>query len=189
MKCPACHNNNPNEAVFCMKCGKNLPKECIHCGAELPENALFCIKCGKKLTPNGPLVDDVQKEIDLNAERRQLTVMFCDLVDSTVLSGKLDPEDLREVIRRYQDACNKIIRRFGGHIAQYLGDGLLVYFGYPQAHEDDAQRAVRTGLAIVEAVSHLNPSLQEQWKIELSLRVGIHTGLVGTQARRIVPLG
>ena len=83
MKCPACHHNNPNEAVFCMKCGKKLQKGCIHCGAELPENALYCIKCGKKLTPMGPLVDDVQTEIDLNAERRQLTVMFCDLVDST----------------------------------------------------------------------------------------------------------
>lgn len=138
------------------------------------------MKCGKKLTPSGPPVDDTQKEIDLNAERRQLTVMFCDLVDSTALSGKLDPEDLREVIRRYQDVCNKIIRRFGGHIAQYLGDGLLVYFGYPQAHEDDAQRSVRAGLAVVEAVHHLNPSLQEQGEIELSVRVGIHTGLVVT---------
>jgi predicted ATPase/class 3 adenylate cyclase len=180
MKCPACRHNNPNEAVFCMNCGKKLQKDCIHCGAELPENALFCIKCGKKVTPNGPPVDDAQKKIDINAERRQLTVMFCDLVDSTVLSGKLDPEDLREVIHRYQDVCNKIINRFGGYIAQYLGDGLLVYFGYPQAHEDDAQRSVRAGLAIVEAVSHLNPSFQEQWNVELSVRVGIHTGLVVT---------
>ena len=180
MKCPACHHSNPNEAVFCMKCGKKLQKECIHCGAELPEDAQFCIKCGKKLTPDDPLVEDAPTEIDFNAERRQLTVMFCDLVDSTVLSGKLDPEDLREMIRRYQEICNKIIRRFGGYIAQYLGDGLLVYFGYPQAHEDDAQRAVRAGLAIVEAVSHLNPSFQEQWKVELSIRIGIHTGLVVT---------
>ena len=180
MKCPTCHHNNPYEALFCMKCGKKLQRKCMHCSAELPENALFCMKCGKKLAPNGPSVDDTQKEIDLNAERRQLTVMFCDLVDSTALSVMLDPEDLREVIRRYQNTCNKVIRRFGGHIAQYLGDGLLVYFCYPQAHEDDAQRAVRTGLAIVEAVSHLNPSIQEQWKVELSVRVGIHTGLVVT---------
>src|SRR5205823_11130801 len=79
-----------------------------------------------------------------DAERRQLTVMFCDLVDSTVLSGQLDPEDLREVVRAYQHVCAEIITRFDGHIAQLLGDGLLVYFGYPHAHEDDAQRAVRT---------------------------------------------
>src|SRR6266851_822766 len=82
-----------------------------------------------------------------DAERRQLTVLFCDLVDSTVLASQLDPEDLREVVRAYQDTCAKVIARFDGHIAQYLGDGLLVYFGYPLAHEDDAQRAVRAGLA------------------------------------------
>ncbi len=75
-----------------------------------------------------------------DAERRQLTVLFCDLVDSTKLAGQLDPEDLREVIRAYQATCAEVIQRFDGHIAQYLGDGLLVYFGYPQAHEDDAQR-------------------------------------------------
>ncbi len=79
------------------------------------------------------------------AERRQLTVLFCDLVDSTPLASQLDPEDLREVVRAYQEACAKVIARFEGHIAQYLGDGLLVYFGYPLAHEDDAQRAVGPG--------------------------------------------
>src|SRR5262252_912768 len=80
------------------------------------------------------------------AERRQLTVLFCDLVDSTALATQLDPEEWREVVRAYQDTCAKVIARFEGHIAQYLGDGLLVYFGYPQAHEDDAERAVRAGL-------------------------------------------
>src|SRR5215471_3729027 len=79
------------------------------------------------------------------AERRQLTVLFCDLVDSTVFASQLDPEDLREIVRAYQDTCAKVIARFEGYIAQYLGDGLLVYFGYPLAHEDDAQRAVRAG--------------------------------------------
>jgi Adenylate and Guanylate cyclase catalytic domain len=82
------------------------------------------------------------------AERRQLTVLFCDIVDSTVLASQLDPEDLRDVVRAYQETCAEVIRRFDGHIAQYLGDGLLVYFGYPQAHEDDARRAVYTGLEI-----------------------------------------
>jgi class 3 adenylate cyclase len=85
------------------------------------------------------------------AERRQLTVLFCDLADSTRLARQLDPEDLRVVIRTYQATCVAVIQRFAGHVAQYLGDGLLVYFGYPQAHEDDAQRAVRTGLGILEA--------------------------------------
>jgi hypothetical protein len=93
------------------------------------------------------------------AERRQLTVLFCDLVDSTPLAGRLDPEELREVIRAYQATCAEVIQRFDGHIAQYLGDGLLVYFGYPQAHEDDAQRAVRTGLGIIAALGPLNTGL------------------------------
>src|SRR5215831_9961227 len=83
------------------------------------------------------------------AERRQLTMMFCDLVESTQLSSLLDPEDYREVVRAYQSACTEVIQRFDEHVAQLLGDGLLVYFGYPQAHEDDAQRAVRAGLGIL----------------------------------------
>src|SRR5262249_56753053 len=90
------------------------------------------------------------------AERRQLTVMFCDLVDSTQLSSQLDPEEYREVVRAYQAACTEVIQRYDGHIAQLLGDGLLVYFGYPQAHEDDTQRAVRAGLGILAAMADLH---------------------------------
>src|SRR5262252_7198461 len=103
------------------------------------------------------------------AERRQLTVLFCDLVDSTALAGQLDPEELREVVRAYQDTCAKVIARFEGHIAQYLGDGLLVYFGYPQAHEDDAQRAVHTGLGIVAALDTLNHRLGQRPGVHLAV--------------------
>jgi TOMM system kinase/cyclase fusion protein len=113
-----------------------------------------------------------------DAERRQLTVLFCDLVDSTVLTSQLDPEDWREVVRAYQEACAKVIARYEGHIAQYLGDGLLVYFGYPQAHEDDAQRAVRAGLGMVEAIGQVNIRLGHERGIRLAVRLGIHTGLV-----------
>jgi class 3 adenylate cyclase len=113
-----------------------------------------------------------------DAERRQLTVLFCDLVDSTVLASQLDPEEWREVVRAYQEACAKVIARFEGHIAQYLGDGLLVYFGYPLAHEDDAQRAVRAGLGMVEALGQLNARLQSERGVHLAVRLGIHTGLV-----------
>src|SRR5713101_5613796 len=97
-----------------------------------------------------------------DAERRQLTVLFCDLADSTALAGQLDPEDLREVVRAYQQTSAAVIQRFDGHIAQYLGDGLLVYFGYPQAHEDDAVRAVHAGLEIVEAMHTLNARLEQE---------------------------
>jgi class 3 adenylate cyclase/predicted ATPase len=112
------------------------------------------------------------------AERRQLTVLFCDLVDSTVLAGRLDPEDWREVVQAYQATCTKVIARYDGHIAQYLGDGLLVYFGYPQAHEDDAQRAVRAGLGMVEALAQLNTRVAQARGVPLAVRLGIHTGQV-----------
>src|SRR5262252_886201 len=97
-----------------------------------------------------------------DAERRQLTVLFCDLVDSTALAGQLDPEELRTVVRAYQEVCAKVIARFDGHIAQYLGDGLLVYFGYPLAHEDDAQRAVRAGVGMMEGLGQLNTRLEQE---------------------------
>ena len=113
-----------------------------------------------------------------DAERRQLTVMFIDLVESTSLSSQLDPEDLREVVRAYQHVCSEVITRFDGHIAQLLGDGLLVYFGYPQAHEDDAHRAIRTGLGILAAMEDLHKALQPIKGIQLAIRIGIHTGLV-----------
>src|SRR5213592_3370550 len=108
------------------------------------------------------------------AERRQLTVMFCDLVDSTRLSSQFDPEEYREVVRAYQSTCTEVIQRYEGHIAQLLGDGLLVYFGYPVAHEDDAQRAVRTGLGILDAIGDLHQGLQQAKGIQLALHIGIH---------------
>src|SRR5215468_7644451 len=101
------------------------------------------------------------------AERRQLTVLFCDLVDSTVLASQLDPEDWRAVVRAYQATAAVVIERFEGHIAQYLGDGLLVYLGYPQAHEDDARRAVRTGLGMVAAMAALNARLARHYRVQL----------------------
>jgi class 3 adenylate cyclase len=113
-----------------------------------------------------------------DAERRQLTVLFFDLVDSTVLASQLDPEEWREVVRAYQDTCAKVIARYEGHIAQYLGDGLLVYFGYPLAHEDDAQRSVRAGLGMVEAMGPLNARLSQEHGVQLDVRLGIHTGQV-----------
>ena len=112
------------------------------------------------------------------AERRQLTVLFCDLVDSTVLASQLDPEDWREVVRAYQETSAKVVARYEGHIAQFLGDGLLVYFGYPQAHEDDALRAMRAGLGMIEALGQLNTRLAQERGVQLAVRLGIHTGLV-----------
>jgi class 3 adenylate cyclase len=106
------------------------------------------------------------------AERRQLTVMFSDLVGSTALSARMDPEDLREIISAYQKCVAETVGRFGGFVAKYMGDGVLVYFGYPQAHEHDAERAVRAGLELIQAVGRLKSSAP------LQTRVGIATGLV-----------
>jgi class 3 adenylate cyclase len=125
VRCPACDHESPLDARFCSACGKPLET------AESPP---------KPAPPEA-------------GERRQLTVLFCDLVGSTELSTRLDAEELAEVLRAYQATCAGVIERFGGHVAQYLGDGLLVYFGYPQAHDDDAERSVRAGLGIVEALT------------------------------------
>jgi class 3 adenylate cyclase len=111
--------------------------------------------------------------VGAEAERRQLTVMFCDLVRSTALSARLDPEDLREVIAAYHRAVADVVIGFDGFVAKYMGDGVLVYFGYPRAHEDDAERAVRAGLSVVDAIGRLDVK-----SAQLQARVGIATGLV-----------
>jgi len=117
------------------------------------------------------------------AERRQLTVMFCDLVGSTALSTGMDPEDLRDVIASYQSRCSAVIRHYDGFVAKYMGDGILVYFGYPRAHEDEAERSVRAGLDIVDAMAELNVAIRRPQGVELAVRIGIATGpvIVGDQ--------
>lgn len=113
-----------------------------------------------------------------DAERRHLTVMFCDLVGSTELSGKLDPEELRDVNRTYQDACKAAIERYDGYVARYMGDGVLAYFGYPRAHEDDAERAVHAGLGIVDSMNGINDTVGREKGVNLAVRVGVATGPV-----------
>jgi hypothetical protein len=120
--------------------------------------------------PDAPLATD--KAANDTAERRQVTVMFSDLVGSTALSTRMDPEDLREVISAYQRCVAETVRRFGGFVARYMGDGVLIYFGYPAAHEDDAERAVRSGLALIDAVATL-PAREP-----LQVRIGAATGMV-----------
>jgi class 3 adenylate cyclase len=123
-------------------------------------------------TEVSPVVPTAAGPSPANAERRQVTVMFSDLVGSTALAARMDPEDLREVISAYQKCVAETVRRFDGFVAKYLGDGVLVYFGYPQAHEDDAERAVRTGLELIAALTGLKT------RASLQSRVGIATGLV-----------
>src|SRR5262249_19849997 len=133
--------------------------------------AITELKGGEVVAPK-PANEDISPAAPHDtAERRQVTVMFSDLVGSTALSARMDPEDLREVISAYQKSAAETVRRFGGFIAKYMGDGVLIYFGYPQAHEDDAERAVRAGLELVAAVGLLKTHAP------LQTRVGIATGL------------
>jgi class 3 adenylate cyclase len=132
--------------------------------AELPSH--------EKIAPKPAGTTAAAVSIADTAERRQVTVMFSDLVGSTALSARLDPEDLREVISSYQKTVAETVQRFGGFVAKYIGDGVLIYFGYPQAHEDDAERAVRAGLESIAAVGMLKSHAP------LQTRVGIATGLV-----------
>lgn len=145
---------------------------CPKCAFPNLEPAAFCSRCGTALKPSS-LIAEPEARASSQAERRRLTVMFCDLVGSTELSGQLDPEELHDLTRQYQKVCADVVGRHGGHVAQYLGDGLLVFFGYPIAHEDDAQRAVRAGLETVAAVSGLSVRLAKS----LQIRVAVHTGL------------
>ena len=192
MLCTSCGTDNREGAKFCDVCGTPLPLSCPACGTANRPGAQFCNECGASLTgqqsvprpmqevpiPPTPTAQPTQvaspsvASHTSAAERRQLTVMFCDLVDSTKLSSQLDPEEYRELVRAYQSACTEVITRFDGHIAQLLGDGLLVYFGYPQAHEDDAHRAVRTGLGILSAMGDLR-RLYNKPKVSNSLSVWV----------------
>ena len=200
MHCPQCHHQNNESAKFCEECGGRLTTTCLECGHQASPTAKFCAECGATLEAKSKSKrqkakgkNSPSKSQSLNpkaqsptpntqpptGERRQLTVMFCDLVGSTALSAQLDPEELREVIRTYQSVCADVIARLEGSIAQYLGDGLLVYFGYPTAHEDDAQRAVRAGLEIVESLR--GQGTKDRGPTErppLQVRIGIHTGPV-----------
>lgn len=197
MNCPRCQAANREEARFCRECGVRFAPVCSSCGATVESGSKFCDNCGKPLaatstaTPErSPLVgaeDTTAKDVTdivraskprAEAERPQLTVMFCDLVGSTALAARLDPEVFRDVVRAYQQVCDAVIGQLHGNVAQYLGDGLLVYFGYPVAREDDPRRAVRAGLGMLEAIATLNTRLQRERGITLSVRVGIHTGPV-----------
>ena len=151
----------------------DLEKLCIPLGPrEKLVKATAALRDGE--SPSASFTSTQSAATSVDTERRHLTVMFCDLVGSTELSRRLDPEDLRQVILVYQDACKAAIDAFDGFVARYMGDGVLAYFGYPRAHEDDAERAVRVGLEVVDAVSALDP----QPELQLQVRVGIATGLV-----------
>jgi len=188
MNCSRCDAAAAEGLKFCTECGASLAAPCSQCGFKGPPKSKFCGQCGTSLG-----VLSVVRPVE--AERRQLTVLFCDLVGSTAFSEKLDPEDLHEVLQEYHSASTEVIRRFEGYVAQYLGDGLLVYFGYPMAHEDEARRAVSAGLGILEAMARLSPKVRAKHGVDLTVRIGIHSGPVvvgevgGVQRQERLALG
>ena len=184
MQCPSCKADIPEGSKFCLECGAALFGRCPSCGNANPASVKFCLECGHRLAATGveaagrsatDTATPQPSQVVGSAERRQLTVMFCDLVGSTALSARLDPEDLREIIGAYHRCCAEQITKAGGFVAKYMGDGVLAYFGYPRAHEDDAERGVRAGVALIEAVPALHVAGHDA---ALEVRVGIATGLV-----------
>jgi class 3 adenylate cyclase/tetratricopeptide (TPR) repeat protein len=181
MRCVQCGQQLGETAKFCPECGAAQTRPCYRCATRVSVSASECPGCGASVGPRGDARADGSEVVRSSrrlrdAERRQLTVMFCDLVASTRLAEALDPEDLRAFVRSYQDLASREVAAFGGHVAQLLGDGLLVYFGYPVAYEDAAQRAVGAALEIIGAVTRFNRASTAQ--PELHVRIGIHTGMV-----------
>jgi class 3 adenylate cyclase/predicted ATPase len=181
MRCPYCQTETSAIAGRCQACGNLLgERDCGACGFANPVGFRFCGRCGASVMDIAPVVPlegrkaEGAERLARSAERRQVTVLFSDIVGWTRLARDLDPEDLGALLRGYQAACTELIAGCGGYTAQYLGDGILAYFGYPKAHEDDAERAVRAGLSIVEAI----PRLHLHHELSLAVRVGIATGLV-----------
>jgi class 3 adenylate cyclase/predicted ATPase len=173
MICPRC-GSNVDGGKFCGDCGSPLTWRCDSCGSENPPGKKFCGNCGAAATVQ-PTALQPHESIASRPEHRQLTIMFADMVGSTALGTRLDREDVREVEAKFRNCIKVLVDRFDGFIARYMGDGALVYFGYPQAHEDDAERAIRAGLAIAEAVGRLDTIAGPPRT--LSTRIGIATGL------------
>ncbi|MEJ2374164.1 MAG: adenylate/guanylate cyclase domain-containing protein, partial [Pseudolabrys sp.] len=177
--CPACQAQILDSSRFCPQCGAAQSLACAACGHDNAPGSRFCAQCGARLgevpaaAAPKPAPAAAPPRTASAAERRQLTVMFCDLVGSTALSTRLDPEDLREVIAAYHKCAAEMAMRFSGFVAKYMGDGVLVYFGYPEAHEADAENAVRAALSIIEKVA-----VGAVGDARHQVRIGIATGLV-----------
>ena len=184
MRCTACGAGWPEGTKFCGQCGAALPRGCSACGHPNPAEANFCLECGKSLTDSASLekaqvIAPRRSSAPLTtgslAERRHLTILFCDMVGSSALSTQLDPEEQRDLVSTFQSVCANEVKRFEGMVAQYLGDGVLAYFGYPSAHEDDAERAVRAALGVIDAVKKTGLGGKD---LKLQARIGIASGIV-----------
>jgi predicted ATPase/class 3 adenylate cyclase len=171
VRCPGCDTVNPDGVRACASCGTAIAVACARCGAGNPPLARFCCGCGSRLEV---ATDDEAPSSLSTPERRQITVLFCDVVGSTALSRQLDPEDWHRLIHRVHSKCDEVIARYHGHVAQLLGDGLLAYFGYPVATDDAPRQAVKAGLELTSEISKIEVDAGRR----INVRVGIHTGPV-----------
>ena len=200
MHCSKCGADNAISARFCNQCAAPLSRHCPKCNFENGIEARFCSQCATPLVGQASLrvashatIPAPQIELSdrgLSAERRHLTVLFCDLVGSTEIAAQLDPEEWHDVVAGYHRAATEAITRFGGHVAKYLGDGVMAFFGYPEAHDNDAERAARAGLELLDAIAKLgeqtpppSPSPMARngggdRRPKLTARVGIDSGAV-----------
>jgi class 3 adenylate cyclase len=205
VNCPNCQSENPHGARFCTNCGKQLPLTCRSCSAELHPEARFCHNCGhpvnqdlEQTSPTSPAppsttdpliqrylpkellarLENARSSHLMSGERRVVTILFCDVKDSTASAAHLDPEEWAEIINGAFEHMIQPIYLYEGTVARLQGDGILAFFGAPIAHEDDPERAVLAGLEIVKAIQPYGEAVKARWGIELNVRVGINTGLV-----------
>jgi class 3 adenylate cyclase/tetratricopeptide (TPR) repeat protein len=169
--CPACSAGNPDDARFCAQCGTSLGPACTRCGHALSETDRFCPSCGAP-------VERPEARPGPDHERKLVTVLFADVVESTGLGERLDPERLKQVMDAYFDAMRREIEAEGGTVEKFIGDAVMAVFGVPAAHEDDPTRALRAALRMQRALQRLNRSLREQEGVELDMRIGVNTGEV-----------
>src|SRR5208283_3071109 len=182
MRCSKCGTEGIRGKKFCAECGNPSSNRCASCNSDNAVDAKFCADCGKPLnTPVSPSVAETPpvQAPGVDGERRHLTILFCDLVGSTTLAAQVDPEEWRATVAGYQRAASEAIARFGGEVVRYVGDGIMAFFGYPVAHDNDAERAARAGLAILDAIEQIN---EQPAHGKLSVRIGMDSGhvVVGT---------
>jgi class 3 adenylate cyclase/predicted ATPase len=178
MRCPSCRAENQAGRLYCRECGAPLQLVCEHCRFVNGPEDRFCGGCGRPLAPPPAGRAGAEEPAPFAAERRQVTLVFIDLVGSTTLSERLDPEDMNELYQAYRGAASALVEAYGGCVAQFVGDGILAYFGFPQAQEDDAARAVRAALEIGPAVRRLDGVWNRAARLQLDVRAGVHTGVV-----------
>jgi class 3 adenylate cyclase len=177
MRCSKCGSDNREGRKFCTTCGTPLVASCPQCGASVESGERFCGECGATLVEaRTPAAEEITPLTPATiGERRHLTVLFCDLVGSTAIAAQLDPEEWQETIAGYDRAADEAITRYGGRVAKYLGDGVMAYFGWPEAHDNDAERAALAGLAMLDVISKLG---DKPGRAKLAARVGIDSGAV-----------